>query len=602
MEEQQPPRKKTKWPKAKFAIGFLFGVVIGLALFFALYFGLPPRTTEVTPSPPTTTVSPSVGPPNANTFTSYAVASDGGPCSVIGSDIIASGGSVVDSAIATFLCIGMYNSHSTGIGGGSFMTIYNATTGKAIFLNAREVAPLAANTTIFDGDGQLSQTGGLSIAVPGEIAGYWVAHQRYGVLPWSDLFQPSIKMAEDGFPLGSALAGACSSSSEYVHDRDYNLWPVFENSDGSLKQEGDIIRLPQLAATYRRIAEGGMEEFYRGSLSKDILEDIKDVGGIITAEDLDIYMPEWEEPLEVSLDDLTVYSPGPPASGAVLSLILNILDEYNLTSSALNKENKITTYQRIVEAFRFAYAKRSALGDDRKNATITELAMNMTSEWMAQEMRARIDDDQTHEVEYYDPAFQLNKESGTSHLSILGPNGDAVSMTSTVNLYWGSKVRGLRTGIIFNDEMDDFSAPNITNAFGLPPSPSNFIKPGNSPQSSMCPAIAVDGEGKVRIIAGASGGTKITSRTALTILNSLWLGMDIEESIETKQLHDQLVPNYIQFEEGFDQNVIDGLVDIGHDHRMMSSAGSIAQGISVTADGVIKAACDTRKGGYPAGV
>ena len=136
-----------------------------------------------------------------------------------------------------------------------------------------------------------------------------------------------------------------------MHNRKFDLWRIFERRDGSLKQEGDIIKLPKLAKTYHRIAEGGMEEFYKGSLSKDILADIEDAGGIITAEDLGNYMPQWEDPLMVSLDDLTVYSPGPPGSGAVLSLILNILDEYNFTLSALDEENKVITYQRIVEAF-----------------------------------------------------------------------------------------------------------------------------------------------------------------------------------------------------------------------------------------------------------
>jgi len=533
----------------------------------------------------------------AGVFEKYAVASDGGPCSMIGANMLEKGGSVVDAAIATFLCIGLYNSQSAGIGGGFFMTIYDPVTGESDFLNAREVAPSSATEDMYKDSPGAAFRGGLSIAVPTEVAGYWEAHQKYGKLPWAELFQPAIDMAENGFPMGPHSAKYMNKG---VHDRKYNFWQIFENEDGSLKKEGDIIRWPKLAETYRRIAAGGADEFYRGSLSSDIIDDIKNAGGIVAKEDLDLYRPQWKEPMKIKLDDVTLHAPPPPSGGPVTAMILKILDGYNFNRSSLDDENKVTTYHRIVESFRFAFAKKASLGDDTENPEITQLAVNMTSDWMASDIRHRLDDDKTHEVNWYDPSFQLTQEAGTSHLSIIGPDGTALAMTSTINYGWGSKVMGEKTGIIFNDEMQDFSLPGIKNKYGLPPSPSNYPRPGKCPQSSMSPSIVVDESGNVKAVVGGSGGTRIISRTALTLINMLWFGMDAEESINSKTLYDKLVPDLLKIEEGFDQEIIDGLRDIGH-HILIKKAHSAVQAIYVHDNGDINAASDPRKGGYPAG-
>ncbi|CAK8693132.1 unnamed protein product [Clavelina lepadiformis] len=594
-------QKKSKCSAGSFGLGVAVGGIVGLALFFGLYFGLPPRNTgnDVTPT----------NPPSSATFKKAAVAADAGPCSDIGNQFLEKGGSVVDAAVATMLCVGLYNGHSCGIGGGFFMTVYNASMGAATFLNSRETAPAAADKDMYKGNSDLSQIGTLAVAVPGEIAGYWEAHQRYGKLPWKDLFEPTIKIAEEGYVVSAAHAQAIRSTADVIQNKTFNMWPVFTNFDGSLKQEGDIVRRPQLAVTLRIIAEEGAQAFYNGRLTDDIVADLKDGFGdsIITKQDLIDYRTEVEEALNVTIDDLTVFTPGPPASGAVMALILNILDGYDITPDDYdNEDKKILTYHRINEAFRFAYAKRSSLGDDRTNETIRQLAINMTSEWFADSLRGQISDDHTWPVEYYGPDFVVPEDSGTSHLSIVGPGGNAVAITSTINTYFGSRVRGLRTGIIFNNEMDDFSSPNITNAYGIPPSPSNFIYPGNRPLSSMCPSVVVEtdkrsGNYNVRMVAGASGGSQITTSTSLVILNSLFFGLDVGESVELQRIHDQLIPNETRWETGFDQMVVEGLQKKGHKISNMSKAGSVVQAIVINDDGTVGAACDSRKGGYPAG-
>nr|CAB3248949.1 gamma-glutamyltranspeptidase 1 [Phallusia mammillata] len=598
--------QKSKFNAGTFGIGVIVGGLVGLALFFGLYFGLPPRVvTESTTLSPTTTTSP---PKHSGEFSHAAVAADAGPCSTIGKDLLLQGGSVVDAAIGTMLCVGLLSAHSCGIGGGFFMVLYNRTTNEATFVNARETAPAAATENMYNGDGYLSTRGAMAVAVPGEIAGYWEAHQKYGKLPWVDLFQPSIDLAEFGYETPKALAIAIEQQKDVIQNRTYNLWPIYENDDGTLKKEGDIIKLPQLAKTMKAIATEGASAFYNGSLTKDIIQDLEDAYGknMLTEDDLRNYEVDVKPALNITVDQVTLFSAGPPASGAVLSLMVNILDGYDFTPDDMKPENKVLTYHRIVEAFRFAYAKRSSLGDDRLNKTITAIVQNMTSDWYADTIREKIVDAHTMPVSYYEPDFQLPDDSGTSHMSLYGENGDAVALTSTINLYFGSKVRGSRTGIIFNNEMDDFSSPNVTNSFGVPPSPSNFIKPGNRPMSSMTPIVVVranmkTGANDVFMIDGAAGGTKITTSTAMTMMDCLWFGADVVTSVEQKRIHDQLMPNETVFEDGFDEEVIKGMAEKQHNIAMSATAGSVVQAIVVKADGSIEAACDSRKGGAPDG-
>ncbi|PIK52145.1 putative gamma-glutamyltranspeptidase 1-like [Apostichopus japonicus] len=444
-------------------------------------------------------------------FENAVVAADSIECSIIGRDMLRQGGSAADATVASLICTGLFNAQSSGIGGGVFILYYDRETQKKVFYNGRERAPLGATENMYEANLHslrkhvhtvtllMSVTveyvnvmcphllvkgihaGGLAIGVPGEVKAFWELHKEYGKLAWKDLFAPSIKFAREGFVVPVSLSKAIAAREDDIK-ADPNMSEVFLKEDGELYEDGDLMTRPKLADTLQTIADEGVEAFYSGSLADNIIADIKDYDGIVNRTDLETYTLAIKDALHIYLDSWDVYSVSPPGSGAVLALILNILEGYDLTPESIsNNDRSVLTYHRMIEAFKFAYAKRSALGDEDYVEGLQDFVAEMISQEYADEMRDKITDDKTHTYEYYEPAFLNDEDSGTSHVSVVDADGSACSATSTINLYFGSKVVGSRTGIIFNDEMDDFSQPGAENYFGVPPHRQTSLSLGNAP-------------------------------------------------------------------------------------------------------------------------
>ncbi|XP_002736062.2 glutathione hydrolase 1 proenzyme-like [Saccoglossus kowalevskii] len=359
--------------------------------------------------------------------------------------------------------------------------------------------------------------------------------------------------------------------------------------------------MPLLTETFKKIAAGGERVFYNGDLSQQIVSEIQAAGGIITLEDLKLYSPVRRQPVTIKLNDNTMYSPPPPSSGVVLQLILNILEGFNFTRESISKvDEAILTYHRVLEAFKLSYARRTELGDT-SFVDIRELVESMQTGQLAEELRSRITDTMTHKTQYYGGIYSQIDDAGTSHICILDEHGNAVSMTSTINYDFGSQVVGNVTGIIYNDEMDDFSTPGLTNTWGYEPSPANYITPGKRPLSSMSPSIIVDKTGDVVMMAGASGGSRIISSMSLAIINAMWFGDSLEEAIMRPRIHHQLLPTEAGYQPQLNQQIIEGLQSKGHVMYVMGSdAEQAVQGI-LRRGGWIYGFSDERKGGKSAG-
>ncbi|XP_065092605.1 glutathione hydrolase 1 proenzyme-like isoform X2 [Ochlerotatus camptorhynchus] len=308
---------------------------------------------------------------------------------------------------------------------------------------------------------------------------------------------------------------------------------------GTFYKPGTKIKPGQLCKTLQYISEHGGNSLYEGELLQQFADDLKDMGSIITKQDLETYEVLWNDSIPIDINGDTMYVVPPPASGILLSFIVNILKNYNFKPEDLSTvKSTIITYHRIIEAFKHTYGKRSLIGDPRF-VDIDDLVRNLTSPEYGELIRQTIDDSSTkHNPQDYGGQFFMKDSHGTAHISLLGPNGDAVSVTSSINFYFGAALTGHRTGIIVNSGMDDFSSPGLKNYFGLPGSKRNYIRPKKRALSSMSPTIIVGNDGNVKLIVGAAGGTKITTAlcSSKPFLLNLFLG-DLDFEAYYKILH-----------------------------------------------------------------
>ncbi|NXY52635.1 GGT5 hydrolase, partial [Callaeas wilsoni] len=542
-----------------------------------------------------------------------AVAADTETCSLIGRNILKSGGTAVDAAIAGLICTSVMNPQSSGLGGGVIFTIYNASTGAVEVINARETVPRVFPHNLLSGCGPGFPIGPQWIGVPGELRGYEEAHRRHGRLPWKALFEPTIKLLLEPLVISPVLE-------RILHHPAFSgpgkkLCPLLCDGQRFLKL-GETFRWRALQQTLQAVAEHGATAFYEGEIGMALVEDIRKAGANLSMEDLRAYKAEVSSALNITLNNHTkVFAPGPPMGGAVLMFILKVLEEYKFHKASLaTPEEKVETYHRIAEALKFGNMLRSHMSDPAFSEAQVRVG-TMLSDQFAEFVRQKIDTHGDHPLSHYNLLEALYndqyKSMGTSHISVLAADGSAVSATSTINYPFGSFVYSKQTGIILNNELADFCIANrsikpgkvdepVSLLLCLEPHGKNNISAsalGEKPPSAMVPSILISKSRDMLVIGGAGGGW-IISATTMAIINKLWFGYDLEHAISAPVMHTQ--GDSVLFEESFSREVRTGLLGRGHKEKRDKYAMNVVQGISKEGK-CISAYSDKRKLGKSAG-
>jgi gamma-glutamyltranspeptidase/glutathione hydrolase len=533
-----------------------------------------------------------------------AVASDHPLASAAGVAALKAGGNAVDAACATALALGVLHPESSGIGGGAFALVYIAKEKKVYALDARERAPAAITPAAYMKDGhavpELSQRGGLAVAVPGEVRGLGEMVRRWGALPFRRCVEPAQRLAAKGFPVSTRLAGSLEGLDKDGKDGSNRAFlDIFANKP---LRAGDTWRRPDLAWTLGKL-RGGADNFYKGEVAKEIVSAVRGAGGVLTAADLAAYATVDRTPVETGYRGLRVLSMPPSSSGGVALIeTLGILAARYPTGVDPAREPRGSAAQLhvLTEAFKHAFADRARFLGDTDFVAVD--VAHLTAPAYHAELARRIKPGAVlpHDA-YGTPAPAApRKDGGTTHLSVIDADGNAVALTTTVNLGFGAHLAAGKTGIVLNDEMDDFSLqPGVPNAFGLIGNEQNAIAPRKRPLSSMTPTLALDEGGRVRVVVGAAGGPTIITSTAQVFLNVVDWKMDAQAAIAAPRIHHQWFPEVLGVEPAIGADAIAGLGKSGHKVKTFPHIGTV--NLLVRTDDGIEAAAEPRSPSGPAG-
>jgi gamma-glutamyltranspeptidase / glutathione hydrolase len=501
-----------------------------------------------------------------------------------GIDAMKKGGNAVDAAVAAALTLGVVNSYNSGLGGGCFILIRSAQ-GELVCIDGRETAPAAATPDMYIRNGAvvpgLSESGALASGTPGELAACALALKTYGKLSLKEHLLAAAQIAEQGFPLKARYAAALREQAS-----DLTQFPasraIFLKADGAPREEGEILRQPDLARTYRAIAENGPGWFYGGPFAQAAEQWMKENHGLLTAADFASYHAVLREPISTTYRGFSVVSFPPPSSGGVHLLeILNILETRDFSDPHFPETDRVHF---TAEAMKLAFADRAYWLGDSDFATVPRGLMRKD---YARALAAKIDLTRTSVVagagEPPDAATDVFPKH-TTHLSTADAEGNWVAMTATINTTFGSKVVIPGTGVLMNNQMDDFSAqPGVANHFGLVGAQANAIAPGKRPLSSMSPAIVLKDNRPILAI-GAAGGPTIISQTLLNIVGVVDFGMDAQKAIAQPKFHHQWKPDELKIEKNMDPALVAALIQRGHSVHEVKSLGA-AQAVGLAPDG-----------------
>jgi gamma-glutamyltranspeptidase/glutathione hydrolase len=520
----------------------------------------------------------------------------------IGADVLRRGGNAVDAAVATGFAMAVTYPRAGNIGGGGFMVIHSRDRNEDVAIDYRETAPAATTSDIFLGaDGKpdiaKSRDSALGIGVPGTVAGLAVALDKYGSgnFTLADLVKPGIALATDGTEI-------TDDSADTLPDWHKRLarWPasakIFSRADGTSLREGDRLVQTDLAATLSAIAEQGPRGFYEGPVAEKLVKAIGDAGGIMTLDDLKSYRPVIRAPVRGTYRGYDIVSmPQPSSGGVVLVEILNILEGFPMHDM---KQGSAPSLHVMIEAMKRAYADRARyLGDP---AFVKAPIATLISKDYAAKQRASIDLD--HATPWTDALAATPPHEGdnTTHFSVVDSRGNAVSNTYTMNYSYGVGLIAEGTGVLLNNELDDFTAaPGASNAYGLVGFEANLPGPRKRPLSSMSPTIVMK-DGKAVLVTGSPGGSRIISAVLQIIVDVLDYDMDVAAAVAAPRLHHQWLPDEVRIERGFADDTLAGLRAKGH--RLIEPLGySSANSIAVTANGLLGAPDPRTRGAEAAG-
>ena len=517
----------------------------------------------------------------------------------IGIEFLDRGGNAVDAAVAVGFAMAVTYPRAGNIGGGGFMVIHLARDNRDLAIDYRETAPAKASETMFldtqgNADPEKSRDSALSVGVPGTVAGLALAHAKYGSgkFTLAELIAPAIDLAEKGFQVEDDLADSLPQARERL-----KRWPattaIFFNGDQPMREGERLIQL-DLADTLRAIAKDGPGAFYRGRTAEQIADAVVKAGGIMSKDDLANYNPIERAVVRGSYRGYDIISAPPPSSGGVhLIEMLNILEGYDLAS--LSREESLHD---MIEAMKRAYADRAVFMGDPDSVKIP--VDGLTSKAYAKSLRANIGPRSTPSAEIRPGTAAEFEGRNTTHFSVIDRDGNAVSNTYTLNFSYGLGLVAEGTGVLLNNELDDFtSKPGTANAYGLVGYNANLPGPGKRPLSSMTPTIVMK-DGKPFLITGSPGGSRIISAVLQVIVNAIDFKMPIGQAVSAPRLHQQWQPEDVYVEPGFAPDVLDALEKRGH-KIVATPPHTSTNSIEVTAEGYVGAADRRTRGSLAAG-